>query len=88
MRESYIQSAVIRHAKKMGCEVVSFKERAMPDRQFMLNTQVLLIEFKASWKMPRLNQNHKFLELLDKGFQVFVISDVQEGIKLLNGYFK
>lgn len=86
--EKDIQTAVIHHAKSLGCVSLSLKDRSMPDRCFIKDGKMLFIEFKAPGKKPRKSQLFMFKKLEGKGHKVHVIDDAFEGINLLDGVFK
>jgi Holliday junction resolvase len=85
MRESEIENKVCSYGKKQGFIVEKFcpKTNGYPDRIFLKNGCVFFIEFKAKGKTPTKLQNHRIETLKASGFDVFVVDNVDEGIKIV-----
>ena len=86
--EKDIQTAVINHAKALGCIPLALKDRSMPDRCFVKDGKMLFIEFKMPGKKPRKSQLFMFKKLFEHGHRVYIIDDAVDGIKLLEENFK
>ena len=82
MRESAIEKAVTAHAKRNGWisyKWVSPSQRGVPDRLFFKGGEVKMVEFKAPGKAPTVYQQAIHRRLLDAGFVVSVVDNVEQG---------
>jgi hypothetical protein len=82
MRESAIEKNVTDFAKRKGWlsfKWVSTSQRGVPDRLFFKGGEVKMVEFKAPGKHPTLYQQAIHQRLLDAGFEVAVVDDVEKG---------
>lgn len=85
MRESKIESTVVRYAKSKGWMVFKFDvQRDSPDRIFMRRGETFFIEFKATGKKPRAGQQRFIDKLMEEGFVAFTIDDVDKGKELVD----
>lgn len=85
MRESTIESAVCKHAHLLGWLVYKFvspNQRGVPDRLFLKNGKVMFIEFKAPGKQLTPLQRFKTTQIIEMGFDVHVIDDIDIGKSL------
>lgn len=87
MLEKTIEKKIIDYARK--CGILSYKLnsvscRGLPDRMFLLpEGKVHFIEFKRKGKKPTDLQSLKIKELLDLGFLVEIIDDLNQGLKVV-----
>lgn len=80
MRESAIQTACIKHAKKAMPKVVILRTytEGYPDRQFLWRGHTFFVEFKATGKKPRPEQIEAARDLYEQGFQTYYIDNLQD----------
>jgi Holliday junction resolvase len=87
MKEPEIESKVCNHAKYLGwlCyKWVSPGNRSVPDRIFIKDGVVFMIEFKAKGKKPTKLQQKTIDKIRGERIKIFVIDSVDEGIRLFN----
>lgn len=83
-RESTIERKVCAAAKKAGWLVRKVScpgHRGFPDRMFVKEGYVVLVEFKRPGGKPRANQLHEHRLLARAGLDVRVIDDVAAGVE-------
>ena len=88
MRESAIEAACCRYARRHGCKPVKLQagETGMPDRLFLLpRGRLLLVEFKAPGEYLSPRQRLVCGALGDIGHPVFVIRSTDHFKGLLDG---
>ena len=86
VREKYIETRVCEFAKKRGWLVYKWSSpnnRGVPDRIFVRDRIVILIEFKAPGKKPTPLQNRTHEKLRAEGMEVYVIDNINDGKDLL-----
>jgi len=86
-REYQIESYCKQVAKKRGWWVSKFvspSRRSMPDDIFIKQGRVFFVEFKATDGVVTANQAALHKELRDHGATVYVISDREEFMKVLD----
>lgn len=95
INESYIENKVCDYAKSKGWLHYKFTSPSnigVPDRIFMrLDTGVsvcFFIEFKAPGKKPTRLQSKVASLIMEQGFQVYVIDDVEVGKRLIDTFDK
>jgi len=91
MRESVIEKKVCDYAKTLNWDHYKFVtpgRRAAPDRILVRSGFAFFIEFKASGEKATEHQIWFHQKLRNKGFNVFVIDDVEKGKRLLNKFEK
>ena len=89
MNESYIERSVVAAAKKNGWFVRKVEwvgHVGAPDRVFIRGGLVLWVEFKAPGKKPRPTQVLEHEQMTKHGARVFVVDDVDAGLRLLKAY--
>ena len=92
MLEKIIEKKITEYAKK--CGILSYKLnsiscRGLPDRMFLLpKGKIHFIELKRKGKKPTELQNLKIQELLDRGFLVEVVDDVDYGLKVVDKWMQ
>lgn len=85
MRESVIQTGVVKHARAKGCLAVKMSVGGgFPDYMFLYEGRVLFIEFKAPNGHPTALQKYMHGLLRGKGFEVHVVKDILEGVMIIN----
>lgn len=87
MKESAIESALVRHAKKLGIYTTKFtspSRRGVPDRIFIYKGVVLFLELKAPGGKPTKLQMHEMRELGGQGANVMWTDNLELGRKLLD----
>lgn len=86
MRESFIEKKVVQDALSKGWitfKWVSASQRGVPDRLFFKDSKLVIAEFKAPGKKPTKYQEAIHRKLLEVGFTVFIIDDIQAAKKIL-----
>lgn len=90
MLEKIIEKKVTDYAKSKGFFAVKQKsdyQRGLPDRYYVNpNGVIIFVEFKALGKKPTPRQQLIINELLKHNCLVFVIDNIEDGIKLINKY--
>ena len=87
MRESKIETAVCNYAKSKGWLVYKFtspSRRAVPDRIFLRGGVVFFIEFKATGKELRKQQEKIREKFLSHGISVYKVDDINIGKKIID----
>lgn len=82
MKESTIEMKVNRAARAAGWLVYKFvspSQRGVPDRMYLRNGEMFMIEFKAPGKKLTELQKVRRKEIQMAGFKVYVIDDVLAG---------
>ena len=82
MRESEIESEVVKYAKKKGCIVIKLNgpnDRGKPDRAFFYLGRVFVIEFKAPGKTTTLIQEGWLRKFRSQLFDAIVIDGIGTG---------
>lgn len=86
-KESTIEQAVTRHAKKCGWLSIKLQDmnfRGLPDRLYLHDGRVMFVEFKAPGKKPRKSQTLVHRILREHGAEVHVIDNIEAGKQLLS----
>lgn len=86
MRESAIESALVRRAKELGIYTAKFtspSRRGVPDRIFIYKGVVLFLELKAPGEKPTKLQMHEMQELDKQGATVTWTDSLYVGKELL-----
>lgn len=87
VRESYIEAKLIKYARKLGWREYKLGTRnkvGLPDRMFLRKGRCLFIEFKSPNKTPRKIQQIMQQEIINEGFEVYNIDNIDYGVKLFN----
>ena len=87
MKESAIESALVRHAKKLGIYTAKFtspSRRGVPDRIFIRDGVVLFLELKAPGEKPTELQMHEMRVLAIHDVMVMWTDNIEIGKKLLD----
>ena len=87
MKESAIESALVRRAKELGIYTAKFtspSRRGVPDRIFIYKGVVLFLELKAPGEKPTKLQMHEMQELDKQGATVTWTDNLCLGLELLN----
>jgi hypothetical protein len=85
MRETVIEQAVCEHAEKAGWlvrKVVYAGRRGAPDRWFLKDGRLVLIEFKRPGRSLDAHQQREHERLTRAGFTVHVIDSIEAGCAL------
>lgn len=87
-QERYIEKAVTDHAVKV-CGWLSRKlqwigRHGAPDRFYLRLGRHVFVEFKQRGKKPTEHQATEIERLRDKGAEVYVIDNIEDGIALFN----
>jgi Holliday junction resolvase len=86
IRESDIEAALVRFAKKLGIYTRKFTSpahRGVPDRVFVIGGRVLFMEIKRPGEVPTALQKHE-MELLRKvGANVEMVDNALDGRNVL-----
>lgn len=86
MRESLIESKIVRFAKQNGWLTYKFTSpqcRGVPDRIFMKEGRLIFVEFKQLGLLPSKLQQIQIDRIRNSGMEVHVIDRVEEGKMLL-----
>jgi len=84
--ELQIENPVVKAAKENGFKVRKvcwFGGRNAPDRLFMKPGRGFFVEFKAPGETPRPGQEREIARMRAAGFEVHVIDDLEEGLRLV-----
>jgi hypothetical protein len=89
MSESTIEKTVCKHAETRGwlvrkCAYIGRK--GAPDRWFFKAGRLLLIEFKRPGETPDPIQRREHARLRRAGFAVYVINDIDDGLRFIDAY--
>jgi hypothetical protein len=85
MRESAIQTAVVRYARSRGCLAVKMDVGGgWPDYLFLHQGLVLFVEFKATHGHTTALQNYTHARIKAQCFQVHVVRSFDEGTYLID----
>lgn len=79
MRESEIQSKIIKRLEKEGwlvVKIITCTLNGWPDLQAHKNGRTVFIEVKAPGKKPAPLQEYRHKKLREQGFTVLVIDDI------------
>lgn len=86
--EKTIESAVVKVAKKLGFSTYKFvspSNKGVPDRIFITSSgKLFFIEFKTLKGYLTLLQSKEINKLQEYGQTVYVINNIEEGVKILN----
>ncbi|WP_440682088.1 hypothetical protein [Cysteiniphilum halobium] len=87
LKESTIEKRVTQYAKSHGW--LSYKwhtthQKGLPDRLFLKQGNILMVEFKAQGAKPTKLQCHTHQQLIEQGFNVHVIDNIEQGKQLLD----
>ena len=85
--EKEIEQNVYQYAEKLGVLHYKFKSpscRSVPDRIFMFNSLVYFVEFKSKNGKLDTSQKIKIADIRAQNIPVFVINNIQDGIKLID----
>ena len=85
--EKEIEKTVYEYAEKLGVLQYKFKSpqnRGVPDRIFLFNGLVYFIEFKSKNGKLDTSQKIKIADIRAQKIPVFVINDIQNGIKVID----
>ena len=86
MRESTIERSVCTYAKAWGCLVIKLagpNQKGQPDRMFIKNGKVLLVEFKAPGKLPTALQYKWLRDLIAQDMHAEWCDDIEDGKSLV-----
>lgn len=86
VRESYIEKKVTEYAKANGWlsyKWVSPSQRGVPDRLYLKEGKLKMVEFKAPNKKPTPYQQAIHRRLAGVGWKVHIIDDIEKGKELL-----
>ena len=89
MKESAIEKKVCDYAKRKGWKVYKFTSpgnRAVPDRIFIKQGIVFMIEFKQEGKKPTKLQKKVIKEISDENIYVFVCDNVVDGKQIIDNF--
>lgn len=89
MREKEIEKAVAKYAKSLNWQTYKFSPEnqiGVPDRIFLKNGQIIFIEFKCSVGKTTKMQDVVIKRLVKSGFQVYVVTSVNEGISIIDQF--
>jgi hypothetical protein len=81
-RESTIESAVVRYARRQGVRCVKLAgshDRGKPDRMFLLRNRVMFMELKRPGGKPTALQLKWQEELTAEGFVSLIIDNIKDG---------
>lgn len=87
IRESTIEAKVVKYAQSKGWKVYKFVSpgnRAVPDRIFIKQGLVGMIEFKAPGKIPTKLQQKVIRELQSEKIPVSIVDSVELGKEVIN----
>ena len=89
-REAYIESEVIKHAKRLGWrqrKMAFVGRRGCPDRWFMRGDgQLVIIEFKEPKGKLSYAQRKEINWLTTHGFNVHVVSNIPDGCAIFDAW--
>ena len=89
MRESIIESSVIRYAKNNGFTAIKLRDmshKGAPDRLLLYRGTAFFIEFKAPGKKLRPEQLRYKAVLEAQGFSVYRVDNIAAGIDIIKRY--
>jgi len=87
LRESTIENAVVRYAKKHGVRSIKLAgshDRGKPDREFLYKGKILFIEFKRAGAKPTPLQLKWRDELTNEGFTSYIIDNIKDGMNAID----
>lgn len=84
IRESKIQSEVVKYARGKGYKVYRILTENAPDRMFIGRFIVFFIEFKSTGKKPRNGQLTEHKKLKEFGFHCYVVDNIEKGKKVID----
>jgi hypothetical protein len=90
MRESQTEKKVVSWAEAHDILAIKFTpmgSTGWPDRVFLYSGVAIFIEFKAAGKSARPLQQERIKSIREQGFLVYVIDNVESGIKALDSAF-
>lgn len=86
MRESLIESKIVRFAKQNGWLTYKFTSpqcKGVPDRMFIKDGKLIFVEFKQLGLLPTKLQQIQIDRLREAGMEVHVVDRVELGKQLL-----
>ena len=89
MKESYIERESTDYATASGWLAYKFSSparRGVPDRIYLKDGVVIFVEYKAPGKKPTKLQEAVFAKIRAKGFQVYVIDDIERAKRVFDSY--
>jgi len=90
--EKVIERKVCDYAKKKNIAVYKFTSPnrvSVPDRMFICeNGNIFFIEFKRLGNKPTIKQAREIQRLAERNVSVFVIDNIDDGVKLIDGFLK
>lgn len=89
MLESKVQSNVIKMWRRCGWKCIKMEtptEKSWPDFMCLNSGRCVFIEFKKEGEEPTAQQLIRHQEIMDQGFEVYVIDRYQDGLELLRSY--
>ena len=84
LKESVIQKRVTDYAKTKGLMVMRFRDKGLPDRLLVGNSQAFFIEFKKLGAKPSKFQARMIEKIRAAGLAVYVIDDVEQGKRIID----
>ena len=91
LRESTIENAVVRYAKKHGVRAVKLNgmhNRGKSDQMFLFKGYVLFAEFKRPGGKPTELQLKWQRELTMEGFTSLIIDNIKDGVSAIDDFIK
>jgi len=91
LRESTIENAVVRYAKKHGVRSIKLAgshDRGKPDRVFLYKNRVLFMEMKRQGGKPTELQLKWQRELTLEGFTSLIIDNIKDGMTAIDDFIK
>lgn len=85
--ESTVERRVVKYAKSADMLVFKLNNAASSgwmDRMFLWNQRAFFIEFKRKGEKPRKLQDFRIATLLSRGYNVYVVDNIQEGENVIN----
>lgn len=89
LRESTIENAVVRYAKKHGVRSIKLAgshDRGKPDRQFLFKGHIIFVEFKRPGGKPTELQLKWQRELTEEGFMSLIIDNIKDGVSAIDDF--
>lgn len=91
IRESTIENAVVRYAKKQGVRSIKLAgshDRGKPDRQFLYKGRSMFMEMKRPGGKPTELQLKWQRELTQEGFTSLIIDNIKDGVAAIDHLIK
>jgi len=89
LRESTIENAVVRYAKKHGVRAVKLNgmhNRGKSDQLFLYKGRVLFMELKRTGGKPTPLQLKWQRELIEEGFTSLIIDNIKDGVSAIDDF--